>query len=512
MTSRLDELKTRLREITDLHGAAAVLRWDQATYMPPGGAEARGRQTALLSRLAHERFVDPAIGRLLEQVEREVAGRPFDSDEASLARVTRRDFDLAVKVPPAFVSEMDEHAARTYQAWTAARPANDFTRVLPLLERTLELSRRLADCFPGYRCIADPLIAFSDYGMEAATVRALFAALRERLVPLVRAIASRPAADDACLHQHAPEAAQLAFGLAVIQRYGYDLERGRQDKTHHPFMTKFSLGDVRITTRVREDALTDALFSTLHECGHALYEQGIDRAFEGLPLANGASSGVHESQSRLWENVVGRSLGFWRGMYPELQRGFPRQLGPVPLEVFYRAINKVERSLIRTDADEVTYNLHVMMRFDLELDLLEGRLAVRDLPAAWRARSEADLGIAPSDDRDGVMQDVHWFAGPIGGQFQGYTLGNVLSAQFHAAAVRAVPGIPAAIERREFDALHGWLREHVYRHGAKFTAAELVPRATGEALRIEPYLDYLWGKYQPLYGLRDEERHSAAVV
>ncbi len=509
--SSLDPLKARLLEIVDLQGAASLLRWDQATYMPPGGAAARGRQTALLSRIAHERFTDPELGRLLDAAERDVAGLPFESDEAALVRVTRRDRDLAVKLPSAFVAELDEHCAHTYQVWTAARPADDFARVRPLLEKTLELSRRMAGFFPGYRSIADPLIAFTDRGMEAATVRELFAALRARLVPLVRAITARPAADSACLRQHAPEADQLAFGLEVIRRYGFDFERGRQDKTHHPFMTKFSLGDVRITTRVREDDLTDALFSTLHECGHALYEQGIEPAFEGTPLANGTSSGVHESQSRLWENVVGRSLGFWRGMYPALQRAFPSQLGPVPLESFYRAINKVERSLIRTDADEVTYNLHVMLRFDLELDLLEGRLAVKDLPEAWRARFQADFGIRPPNDRDGALQDVHWFAGPIGGQFQGYTLGNILSAQFHAAAVRALPGIPADIERGEFGALHGWLREHVYRHGARFTADELVRRATGGPMSIEPYLDYLWGKYQPLYGLRDDERSAPAA-
>jgi len=252
---------------------------------------------------------------------------------------------------------------------------------------------------------------------------------------------------------------------------------------------------------VREDDLTDALFSTLHECGHALYEQGIRREYEGLPLAEGASAGVHESQSRLWENLVGRSRGFWEHFYPQLQAAFPAQLKTVPLDIFHRAINKVARSLIRTDADEVTYNLHVMLRFDLELDLLEGRLEVKDLPDAWRARMKADLGLEPPDDRDGALQDVHWYAGLIGGQFQGYTLGNILSAQFFAAATRAHPGIAGEIARGEFGTLHGWLKENVYQHGAKFTAAELVERATGSPMSIEPYLDYLWRKYQPLYGL-----------
>ncbi len=504
MSARLDELKARLLEVNDLGSAAAVLRWDQATYMPPGGARARGRQTATLGRLAHEKFTDAALGRLLDELERETRDLPHDSDEASLVRVTRREYDRATKVPAAFVSELSEHDTHSYQAWTEARPANDFARMRPLLEKTLDLSRRLADFFPGYESIADPLIDHSDHGMKAASVRALFTELRARLVPLVRAITARPPADDSCLHQHAPEANQLAFGASVIQRYGYDFERGRQDKTHHPFMTKLSLGDVRITTRVREDDLTDALFSTLHECGHALYEQGIRREYEGLPLAEGASAGVHESQSRLWENLVGRSRGFWEHFYPRLQAAFPAQLESAPLDAFYRAINKVSCSLIRTDADEVTYNLHVMLRFDLELDLLEGRLAVKDLPDTWRARMKADLGIEPADDRDGALQDVHWYADLIGGQFQGYTIGNILSAQFFEAAIRAHPAIPGEIARGEFGTLHAWLRENVYQHGAKFTADELVERATGRTMSIEPYLEYLWRKYQPLYGLNGD--------
>jgi carboxypeptidase Taq len=503
MSTPLDELKARLREASDLGSAAAVLHWDQATYMPPGGAEARGRQLALLGRLAHERFTDPAIGRLLDWLEADGGLEP-DSDDAALVRVTRREYERALRVPAAFVAESSEHAALSYQAWTEARPADDFARMRPLLERTVELSRRYSDFFPGYASVADPHIDASDLGLTAASVRALFDGLRERLVPLVRAITARPPADDSCLRQRAPEAEQLAFGLKVIERFGYDFTRGRQDKTHHPFMTRLSLGDVRITTRVREEDITDALFSTLHECGHALYEQGIAREFEGLPLGGGVSAGVHESQSRLWENLVGRSRPFWEHFYPRLVEAFPAQLGAVPLEAFHRAINKVSRSLVRTDADEVTYNLHVMLRFDFELDLLEGRLAVRDLPEAWRARMQADLGVAPGDDRDGALQDVHWYAGHVGGEFQGYTLGNILSAQFFAAALRANPGITAEMGRGEFGTLLGWLREHVYRHGAKYTPEELVERATGGPMSIEPYLDYLAAKYGPLYGVEPE--------
>jgi carboxypeptidase Taq len=371
----------------------------------------------------------------------------------------------------------------------------------PLLEQTLDYSRQLAVFFPGYQHMADPLIVMSDYGMKAASVSSLFAQLREQLVPIVQAITAQPPADDSPLLQAYPEDEQLAFGAKVIKQFGYDFERGRQDKTHHPFATKFSLGDVRITTRVKDNDLGEALFSTLHEGGHAMYEQGICRDYEGMPLANGTSAGVHESQSRLWENIVGRSRGFWEHYYPELQATFPAQLGGVPLDKFYRAINKVQRSLIRTDADEVTYNLHVMVRFDLELALLEGKLAVADLPDAWHERYQSDLGLEPPGHKDGVLQDVHWFAGQVGGVFQGYTLGNILSAQFYGEALKAHPTIPEQVAQGEFGTLHTWLKDNIYEPGRKFTAPELVERVTGGPLSIEPYIQYLRKKYGELYSL-----------
>jgi carboxypeptidase Taq len=501
MEAQLQALKQRLIEINDLHASAALLYWDQSTYMPPGGAEARGRQIATLSEIAHQKFTDDRIGTLLDELRPYEQSLDYNSDEASLLRITRLDYERAVKIPAAFVAEFSSHTSLSYNAWTKARPENDFASMLPYLEKTLELSRQMADFFPGYAHIADPLIADTDYGMEVASLRKLFSGLRQQLVPLVQKITAQPPADDSCLLQHYPVDQQLAFGMEVIKRLGYDFERGRQDITHHPFMTKFSLGDVRITTRFKEDDLREALFSTIHESGHAMYEQGIRMDFEGTPLARGATSGVHESQSRLWENLVGRSRGFWSFFYPKLQATFLQQLGEVPLDTFYRAINKVERSLIRTDADEVTYNLHVIMRFDFELDLLEGRLAVRDLPEAWRERSRADIGIAPPDDRDGVLQDMHWYGDVIGGQFQGYTLGNIMSAQLMEAAIAANPSIPGEIEAGEFGTLHGWLKEHLYQHGRKFTASELMQRITGGPLSTEPYLRYLRSKYGELYQL-----------
>ena len=499
--SKLKELKARLFEISDLYAASAVLSWDQATYMPNGGADSRGRQGAVLRRLAHEKSVEPALGKLLDELESHAASLPRDSDDASLIRVARRDFEKAIKLPADFVARMNAHGSASYDAWTRARPANDFATMLPYLEKTLDFSRAYAEFFTPYAHIADPMIDDADEGMTTALVRALFDKLHAELVPMVRAISEQPPTDDRCLRGSFAEDAQLAFGRSVVERLGYDFERGRLDKTHHPFCTKFAAGDVRITTRVRADDLGDALFSTIHESGHALYEQGVRAELEGTPLGYGTSAGVHESQSRLWENVVARSLPFWKHFYPELQRAFPDQFKSVALETFYRAINKVERSLIRTDADEVTYNLHVMLRFQLELDLLEGKLRVRDLPEAWRARMQSDLGLTPPNDRDGCLQDVHWYGGIIGGGFQGYTIGNILSAQFYAAAVKARAQIPDEIEQGEFGTLHAWLRENIYQHGRKFQPNEIVKRATGGPMSMQPYLAYLRTKYGALYKL-----------
>ncbi len=503
MEKKLEQLKTKLMEITDLEGVSALLGWDQSTYMPPGGAPARGRQMALIARIQQEKLIDPEIGKLLDALQPWAESLPFESDEAGLVRVARRVVERAVRVPPQLMAEFYLHMADSYNTWAAARPKNDFKAVLPGLEKTLALSRKLADCFPGYEHIADPLIDIQDYGMKAASVRAIFADLREALVPLVKAIAAQEEIDNSLLHRQYPLEKQKEFGERIIRAYGYDFERGRQDITHHPFTTKLSLGDVRITTRYQENDLADGLFSTLHESGHGMYELGIKMDFEGTPLATGTSAGVHESQSRLWENIVGRSRAFWSHYLPIAKEYFPDALSDVSLEMFYRAINKVSPSLIRVDADEVTYNLHVMLRFDLELALLEGSLAVKDLPEAWHARYLADLGVRAPDDRFGVMQDVHWYGGMIGGVFQGYTLGNIMSGMFYQKALDAHPEITAELGQGKFDTLHGWLKSNIYQHGSKFTANELVERVCGEALTIAPYMDYLKHKYTELYQLPD---------
>lgn len=498
---KLEELRALLWEVDDLRAIGSVLAWDQATYMPEAGATARAHQLETLEGLTHAKATAPAIGHLLDELQPYADGLPYDHDDAALLRVARRDFERATKVPSSFAAQVAGHATASFSVWAEARPANDFARVRPYLEKTLEMSRRYADFFPGYVHIADPLIDAADYGMSAATIGPLFEELRQALTPLVKAIGERPQVDDSCLHQHFPAAGQRTFGEAVIRDYGYDFRRGRQDTTHHPFMTKFASGDVRITTRFDENDLGGGLFSTLHEAGHALYELGINPAYEGTPLNQGTSAGVHESQSRLWENQVGRSRTFWDRYYAQLQGIFPAQLGSVPVEQFYAAVNRVQPSLIRTEADEVTYNLHVIIRFGLELELLEGKLTIADLPEAWHARYKESLGLAAADDRNGVMQDVHWYGGLIGGAFQGYTLGNIMAAQFYAAALAVHPEIPEQIGQGQFATLHGWLRENIYQHGSKFTANELLQRATGRPLTLAPYLQYLNTKYGAIYEL-----------
>jgi carboxypeptidase Taq len=487
-------LLARLQEIEDLGGAVSVLTWDQSVKMPPGGAEARGRQLATLARLRHERWLDPSLERELAAVERVVE----DGATADLVRVVRHDLERAVRVPNDFVARFAEHAAASYDAWLDARSNGSVERIVGLLERTLDLSLEFAAFFPGHAHPADALIDAADEGATVASLRPLFGSLRDALVPRVAEWSSLPPAPPLPPGPFDVDE-QLAVALELAEAFGYDLDRGRQDLTAHPFAIRFAHGDVRITTRAKPDDLTEVLFSTLHEAGHAMYEQGVDAALEGTPLAEGASAGVHESQARLWENQVARSRAFWAFALPRLRRRFPALAGVDP-DAAYRAVNRVQRSLIRTDADEVTYNLHVIVRFDLELDLLEGRLQVRDLAEAWAERYAADLGVRPAGHADGWLQDVHWFAGTIGGSFQGYTLGNVLSAQFFAAAARALGDVDAQIAAGDFAPLRGWLTENVYRHGRAKPVDRLVRDATGAPLDVAPYLAYLDRKYGALAG------------
>jgi carboxypeptidase Taq len=499
---RLAALKQRLAEVADLEAASAVLSWDQATFMPRGGVVARGHQLATLDRLAHAILTDPETGRLLDSLQKVIEARGLDDLDAALIRVTRRDYDHARKIPEALVTRISRHTNAAYAAWTDARPANDFAAVLPHLENGVTLARDLSKALGGGAHVMDPLIDRSEPGMTVQAITQLFDELRAPLVALVNLAKSTQSGEDACLLQHYPETEQLALGLRFAEHFGYDLTRGRQDISPHPFCTTFANGDVRITTRVKSVDLSGALYSTLHEAGHAIYEQGVAPALDRTRLQGGASPGVHESQSRLWENIVGRSEGFLSHAYPLLQKQFPKQLKRVPVKTFYRGINRVAPSLIRTDADELTYNLHVMIRFDLECRLLDGRLKAKDIPAAWAELYARDLGVTVPSHADGCLQDVHWFGYPIGGAFQGYTIGNILSAQFYAAAVAKHPAIPDEIAAGKFATLHGWLRENIYRHGRMYDPADLVQRATGGPMSTAPYIAYLSQKYEALVEMR----------
>jgi carboxypeptidase Taq len=413
--------------------------------------------------------------------------------------VTRRDYRRERQVPAQWVAEFARVTSTALLAWQDARGASDFARFQPHLERIVAMRREYAGFFAPYASIYDPLLDTYEPGMKTAEVRVVFATLRPPLVALVQKVGEHAGAvDDSCLKGDFDELAQWDLGLQVLRRIGYDFDRGRQDRSAHPFTTAFSRDDVRITTRVLRQLAVSSLFSSIHEGGHALYEQGIDPALARTPLGSGTSLGIHESQSRLWENLIGRSFPFWKVFYPAFQSHFP-QMRAVPLEQFYRAINKVTPSPIRVEADEVTYNLHVMLRFELELALLEGELAVRDLPAAWNDRTREFLGILPPDDAQGVLQDIHWSMGDLG-YFPTYTLGNLVSVLLYDCALEQKPSLGRELEQGEYSGFLGWLRENVHRHGAKFEPLELLRRVTGGGLRAEPYLEYLTHKYGEIYG------------
>jgi carboxypeptidase Taq len=488
-----------MAEISDISHAASVLGWDQMTYMPPGGAEARGRQQALLGKLAHEKSVDPALGKLLDSLRGLEKKLDYDSDDASLIRVSRRLYDIATKVPTEWAAKLYKHQADSYEAWVKARPKSDFKAVRPFLEKTSQFSREYADFFPGYEHPLDPLIDNFDFGLRAKKVKRIFRELRTDLVPLVKKISLADQVDDSILESDFPEETQLAFGKAIAEDLGYDFSRGRVDRTPHPFTTTFSISDVRITTRYNRRVLAESLFSTIHESGHAMYEQGGAPGLEATPLAGGAGMSMHESQSRLWENNVGRGLPFWKHYYPKLTKAFPH-FKRVKMADYYKAINKVQPSLVRTESDEVTYNLHIMIRFDIECDLLEGRVAVGELPEVWNSRYESDLGIVPKNNSLGVMQDVHWYTGLVG-YFECYALGNLLSAQIFDLATKKMPAITDGISKGDFEPLHSWLTANIYRHGNKFTTMELLGKLGLKDIEVTPFMRYLRIKYGKIYGL-----------
>jgi carboxypeptidase Taq len=501
VTPAFDALKERLEEVKTLYQIESLLEWDMQTQMPSGGAKARARHLSVLSKLTHQLYTQPDTGAMIDSAATEVHGADYSSFEASLVRVAERDYEQAVKLPTELVTELARATTEAHESWVNARKNNDFKAFVPILERIFELKRRVADKYGYTDHPYDALLNEYEPGLTTKDVAGMFDTLRTDLVPLVKAISENTdRVSDEVLHRDYDEAKQRDFAEMVVARFGYDFARGRQDRAVHPFAISFSRNDVRITTRYHRDWLNPALFGTLHESGHAMYEQGVGEELEGTPLARGASLGVHESQSRLWENVIGRSRGFWTYFYPQLQAAFPDQLGSVPLDTFYRAINKVEPSFIRVEADEATYNLHIMVRFEIERELIAGTLKVADLRDVWNAKYQEYLGITPPTDALGVLQDVHWSMGLVG-YFPTYSIGNLLSVQLYEKALETYPGIPDEIARGEFTSLLRWMRENIHVHGRKFLPQELITRVTGEPMQSRSYVRYLKTKYSEIYGL-----------
>ena len=492
MEQRFEELKTRLAEIHDLRRAQEVLFWDQTVMMPPGGSAVRGHQVTTIDKIAHEKFVSDGVGNLLEELRGYEESLDVDSDEAALIRVTRRDWEKLSRVPAELAAEMTGAAAEGHDIWAKARAENDYESFLPVLEKAIELKRRYVACFDGYDDPYDVLLDDYEPGMKTAEVRQVFDELKADLVPLIAEIGSVDG-DDAFMAGPWPVDRQHEYSLRIIERFGYDPSFARLDTTVHPFAASSGTQDIRLTTRYKEDDIT-SIFTAMHECGHGLYEHGVSPSLERTPLCHGVSSALHESQSRLWENIVGRSRAFWNHFYPSFQAAFPEALGGVDQERWYRALNRVRPSYIRVDADEATYNLHIILRFELEQELLAGSVDLEELPEIWNQRMLDYLGVEPPNDALGVLQDMHWAVGAIG-YFSTYALGNVISGQLWERLTAEIPDLHDQFEQGEFGALAGWLQEHLWRHGRKFTPRELIERITGGGLDSEPYLRYLRGKY-----------------
>jgi len=486
-----------IRAVSTAKSIEQLLDWDQETYMPKRAAQDRANQLAWLAGVAHERFTDPTLGEALGKLERE--GDP-DPVVSTNVRETRREYDRAVKLPKSLVEEIARTSALAKTAWQKARKESDFVQFAPHLERLLDLKRQVAQHVGWTTGPYDALMDEFEPGARSADIQTVFDGVKAELVPLVAAIKSaRRKPDESVLKRHCPQSAQAAFNARVAEGMGFDFDAGRIDTSVHPFCSGPTPNDVRLTNRFDEHFLPMSLFGIMHEAGHGLYEQGLDASHTGTPMAQAVSLGIHESQSRMWENFVGRSRPFWEHFFPVLQSQFP-SLAHVSLDAWHFAINTVKPSFIRVEADEVTYGLHIMLRFDLERRLIEGTLAVRDVPAAWNAGMQALLGIVPPNDAQGCLQDIHWSMG-IFGYFPTYALGNLYAAQFFDTARKAMPDLDDQIRAGRLRPLREWLRENIHRHGRRYRAHELVQVVTGQALSSQPFAVYLKSKFGRLYGI-----------
>jgi carboxypeptidase Taq len=495
-----DRLCAAAREVALLGSTQSLLEWDERTKLPPAGGEYRAEQVSYLAGLIHQRQTAPEIGDWLgELLDSPLADDPHGENGAVIHNL-KRDYDKRTKLPQSLVEELARTAVLGQQVWGAARKANDFGRFQPVLEKMLHLKRQEADAIGFDETPYDALLDDYEPGEKTANVRRVLAELRDQLVPLVAQIADSPRRPNVDLLKRSfPIGLQAAFGKLAAAAIGFDFQAGRLDVTDHPFCSDMGPRDVRITTRYDEHFFPSGLFSILHEAGHGLYEQGLPDEWFGLPTGSTTSLGIHESQSRMWENLVGRSRAFWEYFYPQAQQTFSA-LADVSLDDFYFAINEVRPSLIRVEADEATYNLHILLRFELEQALLEDELQATDLPGAWNEKYRDYLGIEPPSDADGVLQDVHWGAGLVG-YFPTYSLGNLYASQLFAQAAEELGDLAAMFRRGEFQPLRRWLATHVYGQGRRYSAAELVVRITGRPLSHAAMIGHLRAKYAPLYGL-----------
>jgi carboxypeptidase Taq len=498
----------RVGQVNDLLNAKSILNWDALTKMPHGGAATRAKQLATLQVVARDHLLHDTTYRLLDAAEHEIQHLSPDSVERVICTQVREALDYHARIPSVLVETLAEHGALGHEIWAKARIDSDFNAFAPHLEKTVALNREMADHIGYADHPYDALMYRFEPGETVATLRPLFAALRAGILPLLQKISDRPSPRIDFLQRHFPGEQQLAFGLSLARKLGYDTDRGRLDLTVHPFEVSFTRNDVRITTRVVEDWMPGSLFGTLHEAGHALYEQYADPAFVRTPLAtdlvglyavSGVSFGAHESQSRLFENHVGRSREFWEANFPAAQKAFPDQLADVDAETFWRGVNRVKPGFIRVEADELTYDLHIMLRVDIESALIDGSLQIKDLPEAWNAKIKEYLGLDVPDDRRGVLQDVHWSVGQIG-TFCNYTIGNVMAGQLYDTA-RKNPAVATGLANADYTPLRQWMTDHVHIHGRRHSRDDLLVKATGRKLDPAPYIAHLTAKYSEIYGI-----------
>jgi len=497
MIKNYNKLKSKLEKIADLNNAISVLHWDQEVNLPENASGIRARQLATLSGLAHEQFVSNEMGDLLGELSNK---NGLDDRQSANVKETLKEFDKKKKLPKVFVEKMSESVSKAYFAWNKAKEASDFKLFENELKDLVDMSVEKAELLGFEDHIYDALLDEYEPGLKVKEVSVIFEDVKKQLVDFVAEIATKPQLKDAWLYKSYNKEKQWNLGIDLLNQMGYDFKSGRQDLSSHPFTTSFGPSDVRVTTRIKENDFNEMIWSCIHEGGHALYEQGLLLADYGMPTGEAISLGIHESQSRLYENNIGRSLPYWKHNYTKLQQLFPANLGAVSVTDFYRSINKVTPSLIRTGADELTYHFHILIRFEIERDLIEGSIAVGELPEVWNEKYKQYLNITVPNDAQGVLQDIHWSHGSFG-YFPTYSIGSFYAAQFFDKAKEDMPNLITEIEQGKLLNLLTWLREHIHQYGKQYSADELCKKVTGSGLNFEHFMNYAKEKYGYIYNM-----------